>query len=399
MPRPRLTGEGAAVARLTPHPPRLHVQPNERLSMPLEPNVDTEPAKPLRAERRGALAVAELDRPERNNAVNAQMVADLRAILPKLAKDPGVYALAITSSLAGVFSVGGDIRELLDVASRDPAEARTAMMRELQLCWMLECFSKPTVSFIDGMVMGTGVGISAYGTHRIAGDRYRFSMPETAIGYFPDCGLAHAFSRMPAGLGQYLGLTGAEIAAGDALSLGLVTHTIPSAAFPEIQQLLADAEPVDAVLDARHTAPPVGALMSNAKRIARYFDAASVAETIRRLEQPISDDRAWTEETLAKLRARSPLALCLTHRAIESARDLDIRETLLQDYRLAVRSIEGGDLREGVRALLLDKDRKPRWQHDRIESVPAELLATYFAPLGSSELPLLPRSEMQQLRA
>jgi len=315
-----------------------------------------------------------------------------------LAKDAGVYAVVIRSALERVFSVGGDVREILNRVSSDIAGARVALGAELRLCWLQECFSKPTVSFIDGKVMGTGVGITLYGTHRIAGEGYRFSMPETAIGYFPDCGVSHAFARMPSAIGLYLGLTGAEVGPADALALGLATHCISRSELPAIVEHLANADPVDPVLDARHRPPGEGPIMAEADRIERYFNAPFLSDIIHRLEKPRAEDREWAASTLDLLRARSPLASCLTFRAIVAAADLDIRNTLHQDFRLAWRLVEEPDFLVGAHAVLIEKRYRPTWRHARIEDVPVGLVEDYFAPLGGDELGLPTRSEIQTMR-
>jgi enoyl-CoA hydratase len=314
---------------------------------------------------------------------------------PRLAKDAGVYAVLQRSAIDGTFSVGGDVREILSLAEGDLGAARAALAAELALCWAHECFSKPTVSLIDGAVMGTGVGFTLFGTHRVAGEGYRFRMPETAIGYFPDCGVAHAFARMPHGIGFYLGLTGAEVGPADALALGLATHCIPRAQFAEIAARLADADPVDPILDGRHRDPGQGPLLETSERIARYFEAPTLADILARLDKPRAEDRPWAEEVLSQLRTRAPLALCLTFRAIRNAVHLDIRDTLIQDFRLAWRLAADPDFREGATARLIDKSRQPRWRHARIEDVPESLVAEYFAPLGADELRLPSRVEMQ----
>lgn len=352
----------------------------------------------VRLERDGALGVATLERPERLNAISGEMRDALAGWFPLLAKDPGVYAAIVQSALGRVFSVGGDVREILDLASADVAAARAALGAELHLCWLLECFSKPTVSFIDGKVVGTGVGISLYGTHRIAGEGYRFSMPETAIGYFPDCGVAHVFARMPHAIGLYLGLTGAEVGPADALALGLATHCIPRSEWAAIRARLADADPVDPVLDLVHRPPGEGSIIAAAKRIERYFDAPFLGDVLIRLEKPHEADKEWAAATLDLIRARSPLASCLTFRAIVSAMEFDIRETLLQDFRLAWRLVEEPDFIGGARSVLIEKRGRPAWRHARIEDVPAALVEDFFAPLGLHELALPTRPQMQSAR-
>lgn len=361
-------------------------------------NAQTSDSVPLDLTRRGAVAIATLARTNRRNALTPAMQQALLAWYPSLARDPGVYAVMLRSALDGVFSVGGDVREILDLAEADVGKARAALADELRLYWLAECFSKPTVSLIDGVVMGSGVGVTFYGTHRVAGESYSFRMPETAIGYVPDCGLSHAFARLPHAIGLYLGLTGAAVGPADALALGLVTHCIPRSDFPAIEAALADADPVDPVLDARHRDPGPSALLADAPRIGRYFSGPRLAAILAHLERPETEDRAWAAETLATLRGHSPLALCLTDRAIRNAADFDIRQTLIQDYRLAHRLVASADFREGVRARLIDKDQAPRWVHAMVEDVPTHEVEGYFAPLGPQELALPSRTEMQAAR-
>lgn len=352
----------------------------------------------LAVTRRGAAAVVTLDRPLRRNAMTIAMRARLAAEYPAVARDPLAYCVVQRSSVPGTFSVGGDVREILELAQDDRPQALTALGDELALCWLHECFSKPTVSLIDGQIMGTGVGITLYGTHRVAGSGYRFAMPETAIGYVPDCGVLNVFSRMPAGIGRYLALTGRSIGRADALHLGLVTHCIDADHYDEIENLLADAEPVDPLLDERHRDPGAAPLMQDAERIARYFRNGSLNDLVERLEAAVDADRDWSRLLLAELAAKSPLALAVTDAALTRAGALDIRETLAQDWRLAWRLLGCRDFQEGVRAHLVEKDGVPRWSHASPRDVSETVVAAMLSPLGRDELQLPTRTEMQAAR-
>ena len=353
----------------------------------------------LRMERKGAAVVITLDRPGALNALSQGMQAELAETFSRLGSDPMVYAVVLKSAVSGAFSVGGDVREMTELARRDVSAARKKLGDELSLCWIAECLSKPTVSLIDGRVMGTGVGISLYNTHRVAGEAYQFAMPETLIGYFPDCGVAYAFARMPHGLGRYLGLVGRSIGRADALALKLVTHCIPACLFGEIETLLAAADPVDPVLDSRHVDPGPSPLLAEGPRIERFFGASyDLPETIRRLKAATGADEAFAEVTLAELERRSPVALAVTDRMIREAARLDIRGALIQDGRLAHHFADLADFREGVRAFLIEKDQKPRWNPARLEDVTQTMIDAFFAPLGADELTLPTRTEMQARR-
>jgi enoyl-CoA hydratase len=350
---------------------------------------------------RGAAGVVALNRPQAVNALTAAMRATVAAAVPRYARDPEIYAVVVRSESPKAFCAGGDVREIAQWAREQPAQARRALAEEYTLNWMLECFSKPTVSLIDGIVMGSGVGISLYGTHRVAGERYAFAMPETAIGLFPDDGLASTFARLPGETGMYLGLTGRSIGRADAYRLGLATHCIPAARFAEIEAGLASADPVDPLLDGLHQDPGGGELDAHRDVIERCFAGDSVEDIVARLETECrrgTAAAAWCAGVLTDLAMRSPTSLKVTFRHIREARPRDLRQTLMLDYRLACRFLEGHDFYEGVRAALIDKDRRPRWRPDRLEEVSDEIIERHFAPLPSGELILPTRQEMQASR-
>lgn len=353
----------------------------------------------LIVDSRGATKVLTLNRPKALNALTAAMRAGISGALWSAARDPLIYAVVIHSASDRAFSSGSDVREVIGLAHRDKALARKAFADEYALNWQCECFSKPTVPLIDGMVMGGGVGVSLYGTHRVAGERYRFGMPETMIGLFPDIGACHVFARMPGHIGQYLGLTGRSIGRGDAYALGLVTHCINAEHFVSIMAQLEEAWPVDTILDGLHQDPPPGELVPHVETIDRCFSAESVEDIVARLEGVTGAEQAWAHEVALELRARSPLSLKITHRHIRECIARDIRQTLMIDYRLACRMLDGHDFYEGVRAVLIDKDHAPRWQPMSLADVTVPMIDRYFSSLGGDDLGLATRGEMQELRS
>lgn len=353
----------------------------------------------LTIERRGALARVVLRRAKALNALTTDMRAILAAAIPTLARDASLYAVALVSENPKAFSAGGDVRELVAWAASEPERARRAFADEYRLNWTLECFSKPTVSLIDGMVMGSGVGISLYNTHRVAAQGYLFAMPETAIGLFPDVGVAHVLARLPDHIGLYLGLTGRSIGRADALALGLVTHCIGREHFAGIEMALAEARPIDPLLDALHADPGEGELAGRIGLISACFSAPSLAEIVARLEAVSGADRDFATGIVADLSKRSPTSLAITLRHIRQARDETLREVLQRDYRLACRCLAGHDFAEGVRAALIDKDNLPLWRPASLAGLRQADIDAYFAPLGPGEdLELPSRAEMQSLR-
>jgi enoyl-CoA hydratase len=345
----------------------------------------------------GCAGVVRLNRPRALNALTTAMRAEIAQGFAGWGRDPQVYAAIICSTSDRAFCAGGDIKESIERGRAAPAEARRSLAEEYALNWQLDCFSKPTVSLIDGVVIGSGVGISLFGTHRVAGERYRFSMPEVGIGLFPDDGVSFPFSAMPDEIGMYLALTGRAIGRADAYALGLVTHCIPAAQFSDIQAAIRDADPVDPLLDDRHEDPGPGELEALRPLIARCFAADTVEEIVARLRAERGDGTVWAEGVLADLAKASPTSLKITHRHVRSLRGTDLRTALIQDYRLACRCLEAHDFYEGVRALLIDRDRNPKWSPARLEDVTEAMVDAYFAPMAD-DLVLASRAEMQAVR-
>ena len=349
--------------------------------------------------REGALARIEFARIRALNALTTDMRARVAALIPGFARDANLYAVMLKSASPKAFSAGGDVRELVAWGRDDPQRARAAFADEYRLNWMLECFSKPVVSLIDGMVMGSGVGVTLYNTHRVAGERYQFAMPETAIGLFPDVGVAHALSRLPGNVGAYLGLTGRGIGRAEAYGLGLATHCIDAASYGEIERRLADAEPIDRVLDGLHRDPGEGELTAHRGLIADCFAPSTVEEMSEKLARAAGAGHDFAAGILKDFAKRSPTSLKITLRHLREAKSKDLRQVLATDYRLACRCLDGHDFAEGVRAALIDKDNLPVWRPARITDVTEAMVSAHFAALGEgSELVLPTRAEMQAAR-
>ncbi len=355
-------------------------------------------APKVEVQRTGACVSFILNRPKALNAFDDEMRRVIADEMPRISRNPDIYVVVLRSSSPRAFCAGGDVRALAREARDDRARVADSFAGEYRLNWLLDCFSKPTVSLINGICMGSGAGLSLYNTHRVAGEGYSFAMPETGIGLFPDVGVAHRLSRLPWPLGLYLGLTGRAIGRGDGHWLGLATHCVDAAEYPRILQGFADGEPIDPLLDDRHRPQAPGPLQLERPMIEAFFSQPSIHEIIRALEQATGASAEWAQKTLADLRKVSPISLAITDRHIRAARTLDLRETLIQDYRLAVRCLNGRDFYEGVRAALVDKDGKPVWSEASIEDISEASIAAYFEPLGAGELILPTRREMQASR-
>jgi enoyl-CoA hydratase len=368
-----------------------------------EHNIEINRAKPLQREKivaaqNRALQTFTLDRASALNALDNEMCNVLSSVIPRVARNADIYIVGLLSSSPKAFCAGGDVLALSSAAQQDIQTAKSYLRDEYCLNWLLECFSKPTVSFIDGLCMGSGAGLSAFNTHRVAGENFKWAMPETKIGLFPDVGIARVLAKMPWPIGLYLGLTGRSIGRADAQWLGLVTHCISSSHFADILSKLADAQPVDPILDGLNKIQEPGELQKERDHINEHFSEPTLSGIFRSLEKAESKGSEWAQRTLAGLKRCSPISLAITLRHIQAALRLDIRQTLIEDYRLAVRCLENHDFHEGVRALLRDKDNKPVWQSGSYEDVPIDVVDRYFAPLSDGDLDLPLRAEMQAAR-
>ena len=344
-----------------------------------------------------------LERPAAGNALDAAMTKSLAAAVPRIARDTNAYAIVLRARGTGAFCAGGDVREMARLAATEPDAARAALAQEYQLVWLLECFSKPVISLVNGAVMGAGAGITLVNTHRVAGERYAFAMPEVRLGFFPDDGVAAFLGRMPDHIGLYLGLTGRTIGRDDAFALGLVTHCIAASHFAEIENGLADADPVDPLLDRLHETAGPGELAAARPLIADCFGGKTVEEIVARLSRyrdqpPNAEAGAWAVGVLDDLARACPSALKVALRHIRDAWAMDLRHTLMLDYRVGRRLIGTHDFREGVRALIVDKDRTPLWRPQSLADVSASMVDGLFHPDPGGELILPTREEMQAAR-
>lgn len=359
-----------------------------------------EPCEELTIAVEGAAAIVTLDRPRSGNALSGAMRSRIAESIPRLARDPGVYALIMRSGTQGAFSVGSDLQELGSAAIEQPERARQLLADTYRLSWILECFSKPTISLIDGLIMGSAAGLTAYGTHRVASENYAFALPQTGFGFFADAGLAWICARMPDEIGTYLGLTGRRIGRADAFRAGLVTHCIPASRFGEIEAGLRSADPVDPLLDDRHEEPGPGEIEPYRDILRRCFAGETVEEICGRLRAEAErggTEGGWCEDVLQDLGKRSPTALKITLRHMREAAFRDLRQTLMIDYRLGCRLIASHDFREGTRALRSDKDR-PRWLPEHLSEVSDATVDRVFAFQPGRELILPTRQEMQAAR-
>lgn len=313
----------------------------------------------------GRAALVTLNRPRVLNAISLEMVRKMEQALHRYAATPRIYGVVMEGA-GRAFCAGGDIR----AARADPSRAPVFYAEEYQNCWTLRQFTKPHVALIHGAWMGGGVGFSVYGTHRVMAPDAMFAMPEVAIGFYPNVGVSWLLGGMPGRIGLYLGLTGAIIGPADAYPLGLATHCIAAAQFPQIKAAMISGEPIDPVLGRLHEAPAPSRLLRLRPVIDRVFGAGSPQAILAALDAE-TQEAAWASEAAAAMRRAGPFALELTHRLLTAPPPADAKAALARDYGLSLAMAARPDYAEGVRAKLIDRDGKPAWQPARLADVAA----------------------------
>jgi len=340
-------------------------------------------------ERRGAAGVVTLNRPQALNAVTHAMVRDLRGALDAWADDPAITRVVILAAPGRAFSAGGDIRALTDLGKAGRYDEALQFWRdEYPLNAFIKSYRKPYVALIDGIVMGGGVGISIHGSHRVAGDRFQFAMPEVGIGFFPDVGATWLLPRMPGELGTFCTLTGERFNAADACASGVATHRVLSARFPALLEGLYGSVSVDAVLSAFSEPAGEGPIIARRAAIDRLFEGDEVEHILNNLDNKTGSDADWASATATSIRSKSPLSLKLALAQVRRGRDWDFASCMQAEFRIVSRVIRGHDFYEGVRAVIIDKDNKPQWRPATLAEVSNAEVERHFAALGGDGLVL-----------
>ena len=343
-------------------------------------------------ERRGAAGIITLNRPKALNAVTHGMVRALRAELDRWAQDPAITRVVILAAGGRAFSAGGDIRALYDIGKAGRIEDALQFWRdEYPLNMVIKNYRKPYVALIDGIAMGGGVGVSVHGSHRVAGDRFSFAMPEVGIGFFPDVGATWFLPRMPGELGAYCALTGDRFGPGDAVPSGIATHRIASTQLDAVLDGLTGTVSVDAVLAAFSQPKGEGPIAQRKIAIDRLFVGDQVDAILGALDREVrsrSADAEWAEKTAATIRTKSPLSLKIALAQVRRGKNWDFETCMRTEFRIVSRIVEGHDFYEGVRAVIVDKDNEPCWRPAALAEVGDTEVERHFAPLGAAELVL-----------
>lgn len=323
----------------------------------------------------GTLGRVLLNRPRAINSLTRDMVVAMRAQLLAWADDDAVAAVSIEGAGERGLCAGGDVRAVREAHLTGTSGGVDFWADEYVLDAQIAEYPKPVIAIMDGVVMGGGLGISMFGVARWTTERSKVAMPETIIGFFPDVAATYLLSRAPGQAGTHVALTGATFTGADAVHLGLADAVVQHAQLPQLVRAIAAGGPVEPV-PAGATTQEGSALAASHDWIDECYagdDLVAILGRLRDHEHP--DARAAAQE----ISLRSPLSVAVTLEALRRAeRAGSVREVLETDTVVARGLLERSDFTEGVRAQLVDKDRQPRWEHERVEEVTrAEVLAVF----------------------
>jgi enoyl-CoA hydratase len=346
----------------------------------------------LVARREGSCGVIRLNRPKAINAVTLEMFRDIDKALDQFEADPDVAVILLEGAGERGLCAGGDIRALWESSKAAGDLGKILWREEYILNARIAKFAKPYVAFMDGIVMGGGVGLSAHSRHRVVTERTKLAMPEVGLGFFPDVGGTWLLSRSPGEMGTYFGLTGQTMNGPDAVYARFADAVVPSANLAELRDALtsirAGTRPADikSLIEDYATGQTCGPVATLQSKIDGWFAHDRMEDIVAALQR---DGSELALSTLKTLNEKSPRGMVVTLKLLRLARaSASLEECLVREYRAALEVFASDDFREGVRAAVIDKDRNPKWSPPGIEDITPEMVAPYFAELGADELRL-----------
>jgi enoyl-CoA hydratase len=344
----------------------------------------------LIARKEGSAGILRLNRPKAINAVTLEMFHDVDKALDVFEADPDIAVIVLEGAGERGLCAGGDIRALWESSKVKGDLGKILWRDEYILNARIKKFPKPYVAFMDGIVMGGGVGLSAHASHRVVTDKTKLAMPEVGLGFFPDVGGTWLLSHSPGEIGTYFGLTGQTMNGPDAIHAGFADAVVPSSKLPALREALTKVAPGTTSADIRklidgfssgETAGPVAAMQAKIDALFSYDRMEDIVAALNR------DGSDFALSTLKTLNEKSPRGMVVTLKLLRLARTANsLEECLVREYRAALEVFASDDFREGVRAAVIDKDRSPKWSPPRIEDVTPEMVAPYFAEIGANEL-------------
>ncbi|XP_042017921.1 3-hydroxyisobutyryl-CoA hydrolase 1-like [Salvia splendens] len=347
-------------------------------------------------EERSCGRIFMLNRPKQLNALSSVMVSRLLELFLSCAEDSSVKFI-IVKGKGRAFCAGGDVAAVVHDINRGYWKSGAEYFRkEFTLNYVIATYSKPQVSILNGIVMGGGAGVSVHGRFRIATEKSLFAMPETALGLFPDIGASYFLSRLPGFFGEYVGLTGARLDGTEMLACGLSTHFVQSESLPLLEEALVKAATSDpmvisSIIEGFSHAPNLkkNSAYHRLDVINKCFSRRTVEDIIEALERVSADMKDdWISSTVQSLKKASPTSLKISLRSIREGRLQGIGKCLVREFRMVCHVMLGEvskDFVEGCRAILVDKDRNPKWAPSKLESISDEMVDRYFSKVDDAD--------------
>ncbi|MGJ4894423.1 enoyl-CoA hydratase/isomerase family protein [Bradyrhizobium oligotrophicum] len=340
--------------------------------------------------REGSAGIIRLNRPKAINAMTLEMSMGIDAALDRFEGDPAVAIVVLEGAGERGLCAGGDIRGLYESSKTNGDLGKVFWRQEYIMNARIAAFPKPYVAYMDGLVMGGGVGLSAHGRHRIVTEKTKLAMPEVGLGFFPDVGGTWLLSRAPGELGAYFGLTGQTMNGPDAIHARFADAVVPTEKWPALRDVLTKVRPgtlsieIDRLIAGFATSETSGPVAAQQAKIDAWFAHDSMHDIFAALK---ADGSELALATLKTLQEKSPRGMVVTLELLRLARGAaSLEECLVREYRAALEVFRSDDFREGVRAAIIDKDRNPRWTPPDVDQVTPDMLAPYLAEIGADEL-------------
>ncbi|MGA9092160.1 MAG: enoyl-CoA hydratase/isomerase family protein [Bradyrhizobium sp.] len=340
--------------------------------------------------REGSAGVVRLNRPKALNAMTLEMSIGIDAALDRFESDPAIAVVLLEGAGERGLCAGGDVRGLYESSRAGGDLGKVFWRQEYVMNARIAKFPKPYVAFMDGLVMGGGVGLSAHARHRVVTEKTKLAMPEVGLGFFPDVGGTWLLSRSPGEIGTYFGLTGQTMNGPDAIYARFADAVVPSDKLPGLREVLTKIRPgtasgeVQTLIDGFATGETSGPVAAMQAKIDSWFGHDRMEDIFAALQR---DGSELARSTLKTLNEKSPRGMVVSLKLLRLGRgSSSLEECLVREYRAALEVFRSDDFREGVRAAVIDKDRNPKWSPSRVEDVTAGMLAPYFAEIGADEL-------------
>ena len=345
---------------------------------------------------KNGVGVITLNRPERLNALTYNMIKSISNHLIDWEQDNDIKSVIIEGAGEKAFCAGGDVVSLRNqvlLEGGPPTElSRNFFYDEYLLNYKINKYKKPFIALIDGVTMGGGVGVSMHGSHIVTTERTMFAMPETSIGLFPDVGGGWLLANLSLGIGLWLALTGSRLRSYDLLKTGLANfyvniENINLLKEDIIKNSSENKNEITKIIN-NYSSQPIndGVIEKNENLIKNIFEQENIEEIFTKLKTLINNGNDFAASIEKELLVKSPTSLKITMRQILEAKDMDLKDELIMEYRMVQKCQTSGDFYEGVRAMLVDKDRKPQWQPSLLSKVDDIWVNHFFESLNEKDL-------------